>query len=190
MYLFFLFLLYISEGEYDWKVFSLGGLTLNILNIGYYNFGFSFDYYIVVNYRSANGIRKYLLNQLIRMIISISIGISVMILLLLILNRIDENIIRLILFSICLIPVQMFFYIFLFKKINLFDNKFVIIKQTILNYISPMLQIGFIVLFYFLFSNLTYSIILLLLIYTVFFYSLKSLTTIFIKRINDEYIGS
>lgn len=191
MFLFFLFLLYISKGnEYDWRLFTLGVLTLNILNIGYYGFGFSYDYYILVNYKSKNLIKKYLMSQFIRIIISVCIGIFIMMLLLFILDKIDENILHMILCAICLIPIQILFYIILFKKIDLFDNKFIIIKQTALNYILPMLQIGFIVLFYYFFNNIIFSIVLLLLIYIVFFYKVKSLVTIFIKKINDEYIGS
>ena len=191
VFLFFLFLVFISEkGDSNWMLFTIGALSLNILNIGYYNFGFSFDYYTLINSKSELEIRKFLLNQFFRIIISVCIGASITALLLFILNKIDTNVIHIILCAICLIPIQIVAYILLFRKINLFDNKFIIIKQTGINYLTSILQIGFISLFYFLFNDITYSIILLLLIYVVFFYKVKSLVTIFIKKINDEYIGS
>ncbi len=191
MFLFFLFLLYLSNGKFDWRLFTMGALTLNTLNIGYYNFGFSFDYYKLLNYKSEIQIKKYLKNQFMRIVICVCTGTSIMMLSLFVSgNIIDENILRMIICAICLIPIQIVLYIILFKKIDLFDNKFIIIKQTALNYFVPMLQIGFINLFYFLINSITYSIILLLLIHVIFFYKLNSLVFIFIKKINDEYIGS
>ncbi|CAA7392719.1 hypothetical protein CHRY9393_03396 [Chryseobacterium fistulae] len=191
MYLFFLFLVFITEkGDTSWIYFTIGALSLNILNIGYYNFGFSFDYYNLINFKSELYIRRFLINHIFRIMISILMSSSIMILMLFVLNKIDEKVINIILCAICLIPIQILSYTLLFRKINLFDNKFVIIKQTGINYLTSILQIGFISLFYFLFDNIMYSILLLSFIYFIFFYKINSLVTVFINKINDEYIRS
>lgn len=191
MFLFFnLLLFFYDESKFDWRMFTMGAITLNILNIGFYGFGFSFDYCILLNYRDREFIKKYLMKQFIRITISVFIGSLITIFMLFALDKISENILRIILCAICLIPIQILCYIVLFRKIDLYDNKFTIIKQTAINYIVPMVQVGLIVLFYLLCSDIIYAILLLLVIHITFFYKLDYIVAVFIKKINDEYIGS
>lgn len=187
MFLFFnLLLFFYHESKLDWRIFTMGAITLNILNIGFYSFGFSFDYYILLNCRDRKLIKKYLNKQFIRILISILLGSLIVFTL----NKISENILRIVLCAMCLIPIQILCYIVLFRKINLYDNKFTIIKQTAINYFVPMIQVVLIILFYLLCNDMTYAIILLLVIHITFFYKLDYIVAVFIKKINYEYTGN
>ncbi len=188
---FLLFLVLISvskEDKISWMLFTVGGLSLNVLNIGYFNFGFSFDYHKLLNIRSTIQIRKFLNDQFRTVICCTLISSFLMILLLFAENKINDKVIYIILCAITLIPCQIVCYIILFRKLNLFDTRFIIIKQTALNYLTSVIQIIFILSYYFLINNLVQSLLLLIVIYLIFFFKLKYLVSLLIKKINDEYI--
>lgn len=188
-FLLFLILVSISkESTFNWMIFTIGALSLNILNIGYFNFGFSFDYHKILNIRNKLQIKKFLIDQFKRILFCTFICSSILLLFLSAGDRINEKTISIIVCTLNLIPLQITCYILLFKKMNLFDNKFSIIRQTGMNYLTSAIQIILIIIYYFSINNLVHSLLLLTAAYLIFFFGLQNLTDFFIKKINDEYI--
>jgi len=140
---------------YDFNFFLLGAITINFLNLGYFGFGFSYDYNVLLILNSENLLKKYLFNKTILLAQVIIVNYLILLIFLLFKFSVEKFfILNSILFcGLSLIPLQVFLYILLFKKINFIENKFVIIRQSLVNFLSPLFQALFIGLYFFLYNS-------------------------------------
>lgn len=196
----YLFLLIVSKlidiDFSDWRMYLLFVFAINVLSTGYYTFGISFDYYTLLNLQNSKKFKKiniYIYKQLAILAITTLLGylfyglfFSHSIL------KLMTNNYLLILFmnSLFCLPIILFFSIISFRRIDLFDNKFIILSQSSSTFISLIVQVVFSLLFYY--SNINnkplYALCLIIIIYITFIFSMDYLSKKLIKKIQYEYI--
>jgi hypothetical protein len=176
---------------YDFNFFLLGAITINFLNLGYFGFGFSYDYNVLLILNSENLLKKYLFNKTILLAQVIIVNYLILLIFLFFKFSVEKFfILNSILFcGLSLIPLQVFLYILLFKKINFIENKFVIIRQSLVNFLSPLFQVLFIGLYFFLYnSNVIFFVLFLICYFSIFCIRFNFILKLLTSKISNEYI--
>jgi membrane protein len=170
------------------RFYILQVIGLNFMSYGYFSFGFSFDYNQLLNYTKNKHYTKYIIKNTLFLIICLIVAL----LGILIFNRdiFTFMIPSVFINSLLNIPIIIILNIYTFRRINLFDNKFVILKQEGKNFLAAFIQIIISIIFYYylLDINIYYKLTLILLVYISFFFSLSRLSQNLKHKVRNEYI--
>ena len=169
-------------------------LAINIIGTGYFVFGFTFDYHILLNFSSDIVFKKYIFKSVINMIISSLIGYLGLFLSIYYFNNnfINDYIYLSFVNVIFNIPFNIILSIFSTKRFSLFDNKFIIAAQMPKSYIIFIAQCVWGAVFYYIFSKINYIYIIILLIteYLFFFVNINRIALYLKNKVKNEYIRS
>lgn len=178
-----------SESFHLYLLLSLG---TNVISVGYFIFGFTFDYHRLLNFSSFKLLKKHIINSTITMIISSFIGFTILLFFIYVFNNqmIDNYVYLSFLNTLFNIPFCIILSIFVTKRLSLFDNKFIMSAQMPKSYIMFFLQVIVGAVFYFILSKINYSYIIILLIvkYLIFFINLKKIAQYLNHKVKNEYI--
>lgn len=176
----------------SFHLYLLLSLSINIISTGYFIFGFTFDYHRLLNFSSIGLFNKYIIDNIITMIISSFIGFIILLLCIYFFNNemISNYVYLSFLNSLFNIPSNIILSIYATKRLSLYDNKFIIAAQMPKNYIIFIVQCTFGVIFYFILSEISYIYIFVMLIitYLIFFINLNKIALYLQNKIRDEYI--
>ena len=188
IYLFLIIVDYKYVRYIDMRFYILQVIGLNFMSYGYFSFGFSFDYNQLLNYTKNKHYTKYIIKNTLFLIICLIVAL----LGILIFNRdiFTFMIPSVFINSLLNIPIIIILNIYTFRRINLFDNKFVILKQEGKNFLAAFIQIIISIIFYYylLDINIYYKLTLILLVYISFFFSLSRLSQNLKHKVRNEYI--
>ena len=170
--------------------FILMVFALDPLSLSYYLFSFSYDYNILVNIKNNDQqIRKYIINKIFFYFIFILFFNLFFISASYITGKFNFNQILyadLVIFSV--VPINILLSILFFQKINLFENRFLILTQKLNGYLLVIIQVIFsIVVCSFGYKYLLLLSILILILFIIYF---NKIISFFKNKITNEYLGN
>lgn len=162
--------------------------ALDPLSISYYLFSFSYDYNTLTNMNNLLQIRKYIMSKIVFYIIFILFSNFLFVIISLILDRFYfENILYANLVILTVLPINIFLSIMYFQKVNLFENKFLILTQKPNGYFLTLIQVIFAIIIQF--CGYKYILLFTVLVIVLFVMYFNKMTILFKNRITREYLG-